>query len=135
MNPNQNQQVQSQLSQQMINPQAVSQQGVPPMSEPIHPPNIPNDNANKKSLFLIIGIIILVVILVILTIMIIFRSAEKQSTVQQQSTFVHDRVSSNTPTYTPTPTPASEEEKEAQSLIIEDPTVDTAELNAEMQNL
>ncbi|GIW61167.1 MAG: hypothetical protein KatS3mg089_0019 [Patescibacteria group bacterium] len=134
MDPNQNQQFQSHLPQQMVNPQVAPQQGVPPMSEPIHPPNIPNDNANKKSLFLIIGIIILVAILVILTIVIVFRSAEQQSTVQRQSTLVPNRVST-IPTSTPTPTPASDEEKEAQSLIIEDPTVDTAELNAEMQNL
>lgn len=135
MDPNQNQQIQSQLPQQMADPQSASQQGSSFLSQPIHPPNIPSDNANKKSLFLIIGIIILVAILVILTIIIVFRSAEQQSTVQQQSTFVPNKVSSTTPTSTPTPTPASEEEKEAQSLNIEDPTVDTAELNAEMQNL
>jgi len=135
MDPNQNQQVQSQLPQQMVNPQTAPQQGVSPMSEPIHSPNVPNDNANKKSLFLIIGIIILVAILVLLTIVLIFRSAEQQSMVQQQSTFVPNRVSSTIPTSTPTPTPSSEEEKEVQSLIIDDPTADTAELNAEMQNL
>ncbi len=127
MDPNQNQQVQTQVPQQPVNPQSVPQQGLPPLSQPIQPiqtPNVPNDSANKKSLFLIVGIIMLVAILVFLTLIIVFRSAKQESTLQQQSTLIPTRIPSATSI--PTPTPSSEEEKEVQSIMIEDPTADTA---------
>lgn len=120
-------------------PQPIPAQPVQTQPEPTQPsptpPPVLNKEANKKSLFLIIGIIILVIILVTLSALLLMRNTTTSNQVGSNSLPTQQSLPQTvTPTSAPTATQSSDLQ-DASQVDTGDPTQDITSVTQDASNL